>query len=229
MLLLTDSVLARAVSWTHQIGPEGAETEVAFTDGSRVSSTAVKGVLNRLTGPPLQHILPLVTAADRLYASQELTAFYLSWLQSLPGVVVNRPTPQGLCGRWRHASEWVCLAAQAGLTTASYWQTALGAPPDAAAGRLLPSGASASTVVVVGQRALGTAVPSEIREACVGLAALAGEAVLGIELVPSLTGPWTFVGASPMPDLRLGGEDLLDALAELMRSGQNQHAARTSE
>jgi hypothetical protein len=51
----------------------------------------------------------------------------------------------------------------------------------------------------------------------VRLAALAGEGLLGIELVPSPADPWTFVGATPLPDLRLGGSDLLDALVDALR------------
>jgi hypothetical protein len=51
----------------------------------------------------------------------------------------------------------------------------------------------------------------------VRFAALAGEGLLGIELAPSPADPWTFVGATPFPDLRLGGPDLLDALVDALK------------
>ena len=52
-----------------------------------------------------------------------------------------------------------------------------------------------------------------IRQGCRRLAELSHTALLGVEFTTSSAGPWTFAGATPMPDLRLGGEALLDALA----------------
>jgi hypothetical protein len=56
-------------------------------------------------------------------ARQELTAFFLSWLYALALPVINRPTPQGLAGQRRQRSEWLWLAAHAGLPMPRYRQT----------------------------------------------------------------------------------------------------------
>ena len=32
-----------------------------------------------------------------------------NWLNALPGPLLNQPTPQGLCGNWRHPSAWAVL------------------------------------------------------------------------------------------------------------------------
>jgi hypothetical protein len=79
-------------------------------------------VLNRLVSVPDEMLRP-AHPQDRDYVTQELTAFFLSWLYSLPPPVLNRPAPHGLCGSWRHRSQWVWLAARAGLPTPSYRQT----------------------------------------------------------------------------------------------------------
>lgn len=61
---------------------------------------------------------------------------------------------------------------------------------------------------------MGPALPRETRESCLRLAQLAETRLLGIELVSDTSSnSWTFAGATPMPDLRIGGEALLDALA----------------
>jgi hypothetical protein len=59
-------------------------------------------------------------------------------------------------------------------------------------------------------------VTAEARDACVRLAALADTPLLGIELARG-RGGWSFVDASPWPDLTVGGEALLDALGAALR------------
>jgi hypothetical protein len=159
---------------------------------------------HRLVAVPDRH-LALAREADRDYARQELFAFFVSWLTSLPGRVVNRPTPQGLCGSWRHRSEWLALAAAAGLETVPFRMN--GDVPD---GGFF---AAARTVVVVEGEALGAGLPSAVRAGCVRLAELAGATVLGVELAAD----GRVTGATPLPDLRLGGERALGLLAAALR------------
>ena len=52
-----------------------------------------------------------------------------------------------------------------------------------------------------------------LARSCAALAARVGVGLLGVEFAQGADGPWTFAGASPQPDLRLGGEAILDALA----------------
>jgi hypothetical protein len=201
--LVTADALAYALRWEHRVGAAGASVLVELGDGRRIDGGSVRGVLNRLVAVPDGH-LALAREADRDYARQELHAFFVSWLTCLPGRVFNRPTPHGLCGSWRHRSEWLALAAAAGLATAPFRMN--GDAPDG--GFVAPS----RTVVVVGGEALGAELPAAVRAGCVRLARLAGADVLGVELGPD----GRVTGATPLPDLRLGGERALDLLAEAL-------------
>jgi hypothetical protein len=152
---------------------------------------------------------------------QELHSFFLGWLSALPGVVINRPTPWGLAGQWRHVSEWVALAAQAGLPVPPYRLSSRDLSE--AAGyvtRLAPDGVPLTTLIVAGDAVLGAPAPPHIAAGCLRLAELTDTALLGVEFVVDREGIWTFVGATPQPDLRLGGEPLLDTLSLLLRGGQ---------
>jgi hypothetical protein len=76
------------------------------------------------------------------------------------------------------------------------------------------------TVFVVADQVVGATLPRHIHHGCQRLAELSHTAMLGIEFAVGSAGPWTFAGATPMPDLRLGGETLLDALAGALRGQQ---------
>ena len=80
----------------------------------------------------------------------------------------------------------------------------------------MPSDTPVQTVFVVADQVVGTTLPHHIRQGCRRLAELSHTALLGVEFTTSSAGPWTFAGATPMPDLRLGGEALLDALASAL-------------
>jgi hypothetical protein len=155
-------------------------------------------------------LLDHLVEADRLYAQQEWTALHMSWLASLRAPVLNLPVVQGLGGAWRHPSEWAWLAAQAGLDTGVYAQ---GAPapapamPTTSAGGLQPI---VSTVIAIDGRGINAHVSEDVADACGRLGVLARTRVLGVDL-DARTG--RFIAASPQPDLRAGGEVLIDALA----------------
>jgi hypothetical protein len=50
------------------------------------------------------------------------------------------------------------------------------------------------------------------------LARLSHTSLLGLEFVLTPAGRWLFTNALPQPDLRLGGEPLLDDLARSLRA-----------
>jgi hypothetical protein len=222
--LLTAARLGPGLRWEHRVGVTGGTVEVTLGDGELIRSSHLRGVLNRLGAPPGWPLLDRVHVQDRDYVRQELAAFFLSWLASLPQPMLNRPTPQGLAGAWRHPAEWVLLAAKAGLRTTPY-RASNRARPDAAAGRAqrlgVRTGAAATKVLVIGGQAVGTAPPA-ILSACRRLGVLSGTALLGVELDDGAAGPWTFAGATPRPDLRDGGEPALDALAEALQASGGQ-------
>jgi hypothetical protein len=213
-------MLAQSQRWEHRVGPKGATIDIAQADGRWIRKDTIRRVLNRLVSVPYAPLL-LAHPADREYASQELTAFFLSWLYALSLAVINRPTPQGLAGQWRHRSEWLWLVAHAGLSTPRYQQTSQDSPAGQGGQGLVIADTSVHTVFIVAGHVVGAAVPPHIRSACQRLAGLGQTPLLGVDFTNGAARSWTFAGATAMPDLRLGGEALLDALAGALR-GQRE-------
>jgi hypothetical protein len=218
---ISQEALAEASRWEHRLGAQGTGLAIGLADGRCIRDSALRGVLNRLTSVP-EAMLVDAHAQDRDYAAQEMSAFFLSWLHGLPGSVLNRASPAGLGGAWRHASQWFWLATQAGLPAPPYRQASQG---DAAyhvewdSRRSRPA-EDTTTVFVVHGRVVATSVPESVQRGCQRLAELSATELLGIDLAISPTGLWTFAGASPCPDLRRGGEALLDTLAEALAGRQ---------
>jgi hypothetical protein len=62
----------------------------------------------------------------------------------------------------------------------------------------------------------------ELASSCTALAARTGTPLLGVTLAVEADGqPW-FAGATPLPDLRLGGDPLLDGLARALSAPGEQ-------
>ncbi len=214
--LVTAEMLSYRVRWDHRVGASGASISITLADGRVIRNDSVRGTLNRLTHVPLKH---LAGTPDYDYVTQEYTAFFMSWLFALPQPVLNRADAQGLCGAWRHISEWLSLANGAGLPTPAYRQTSHDQIDETLQlRRLYPMGTPTTSAIVVGREVVGPSLPPEIRAGCLRLAHLSQTPLLGVEFV-TVANSWTFAGATPMPDLRLGGEPLIDALvAELYQA-----------
>jgi hypothetical protein len=210
------AALFQGCRWEHRVASDGCASRLTLADGRVLESGQVRGTLNRLTGVPAELF---DGSADRDYAVQELYALLLSWLHSLPAPVINRPVPQGISGAWRHSSQWVQLAARAGLPVPGYRRTS--ADPRSALyadSPLFPAGTPTRTVLVLGGYTAGAPAPPGIAEGCRRLARMAGTSLLGVDFADGGTGAWTFAAASPLPDLRIGGEGFLDLLAAALRS-----------
>lgn len=214
--LITADALSLADVWEHRIEGDGSSTRVRLADGRSFDGGTLRGVLNRLYTVPTWHWRG-AARVDQEYVQQELIAFFLSWLNALPCPVLNRPTPQGLCGRWRSESEWVCMAQRSGLPVGPY-RASSSDRIDEMRGekRLLAPGDQTRTIIVVDGAVTGTSAPDEVKQACVRFAQEARTELLGLDFVEGAAGPWTFVGANPMPDLRWGGPALIDALIDAL-------------
>lgn len=212
--VLTGSDLAAIRGWRHTVAPDGtAACTLRLACGDLLSSGDVQGVLNRLIGVPWAW-LRQIGGPDRDYAAQEMQALYLSWLHTMPEPMLNRPTPQGLCGNMRHPSAWTALAANAGLPVRAYRQTCDDNPADAWQSAHEQLG---YTVLVVGPQVIGPdALVRRYRTECLRLTHNAGCALLGIDFMKFPDGASRVTGASPLPELTRGGEALADALAETL-------------
>ena len=155
--------------------------------------------------------LRATAGADYGYAVQELYAFYLSWLTAWPGTVLNRPSPMGLAGAYRHPSEWMLLGGKAGLPCLP-WDQGSDDDPNLAWMAPLPE---ATAYAVNGEAVLPPLLPAELGGPCVELASLAETALLGIGFVRS-DETWVMNSATPIPEFSLGGAPLADALARAL-------------
>lgn len=219
--VVAGSTIGDALSWEHRVGTDGvASVEIGLADGRRISGTEPCGVLNRLTVAPTGRV-QAVGGTDGDYAIQEMSALFLSWLAALPGPVVNRPSPQGLGGHWRHPATWAVLAGQAGLSAPPYRRNGDDSPTEAALPPAFRTGGDgepgwrlpAVTAFVVGDEVVTPSpLPPEVRDGCRRLARLSGDTLLGADFQPGADGGWELVNASATPDLRLGGEPLVEVL-----------------
>jgi hypothetical protein len=211
--LVTSGDLAGA-GFEHRIDEEGASTVITLTDGRAVRSAEVRGTLNRLASAPAADLARL-PPGDRDYALQELHALYLSWLHSLPGSLLNPPDHRGLCGAWRPPSQWADLGGRAGLAVRrDVFPTGLDEDQPGA-----PVGEDA---IVVGEHVFSRLPLTPAATAgCVRLAALAGTPILGIRFEDAGSDRAEVLAwAGPLPDLRLGGEPLVEALADALRASR---------
>jgi hypothetical protein len=213
--LVSSEMLAYSLRLVQRIGTAQTSIELTLSDGSIISGENTGGVLNRIQMVPSAHLK--ASPADREYATQELFAFMLGWMHSLPGPVINPPAPQGLCGRWRHISEWILMAHAAGLSTPIFQMNSSNeVNPAHIRGSIVPIGTTVQTVIVLADHVFGAVAPPEVSEGCRHLAESARTPMLGVEFASGPERDWTFTGATPLPDLIPGGEKLLDALAELL-------------
>jgi len=67
----------------------------------------------------------------------------------------------------------------------------------------------------------GVEIPPELRRCCCDFAKRCRTPLLGIDFFPTPASAWTFSHATPAPDLRVGGEPLLQALARRFSKGEN--------
>jgi hypothetical protein len=217
VVFVTDADLANA-TWTHHVGDHSASTRVDLADGRTIDSADVGGTVNRLTHVPPRLVDELVDD-DRQYGLQEFSALVMSWLASLPAPTLNPPDTRGLSGAWRSPAEWALLAGAAGLDAAPVLFDSAAAQPfgwSGWSGR--PTSATlVEDVIVVGASVFsGPELTVTAADACRRLAMLSDTPILGITFADGLTSP--VVGATPLPDVRAGGDAMIEALTEALRA-----------
>lgn len=218
LCLVTDADLVHA-TWDHRVDDDQVATRLTLTDGRVLVSTEVEGTLNRLVHVPIGLITAL-SPADRDYAFHEWSALFLSWLSSLPGPILNPPETRGLGGAWRSPAEWAMLAAETGVLSAPVRFDSANEWPDSGDWRAWPPYAPIEEdVIVVGEVVFARDPHDEVTLAAYRrLACHAGTPILGIAFACATRGgPPHVAAATPLPDLRAGGDDLIDALAAALR------------
>jgi hypothetical protein len=219
-IVITEA-LSYAPYFSHRLAHGGVQTVVRLADGTRLADGEISGVLNRAVQPPAS-AWRLAAPAERDYATMELHACTLSWLHALPCQVRNRPEPDCLAGPLRHPFVTAAAAHAAGLPCPEvrFGTTGPLGAADAlllAAARAAGPDARAVHLVCLDGAVYGTGPPGPI---AAGIAAFAvrmgaGAALLGVDFFAG-AGGWWFAGASPLPDLRAGGDALCRRLLDLL-------------
>lgn len=111
--LLSPRDLSRR-GWQHR--PEAPEEGRAVVSGAVVAVAELCAVVT-LLGDVRWHDLPHIVPADREYVANEMRAFLLAWLETLPCRMLNRPTAASLTGCGWSAERWHLAAAALGIPT----------------------------------------------------------------------------------------------------------------
>ena len=148
VVLVTPRALSQP-GWTFR--PDEPAAATFCVDGRRMRLAVARGVMPRLAEVTPAD-LPHVVAEDRVYVAAEMTAFLLALLAATAVPVINRPTPQCLCGPAWTDAKWRREAARLGLDASpARADVTYGVAPSPE-----PDGALVS---VVGDRCLGTDHP----------------------------------------------------------------------
>jgi hypothetical protein len=193
----------------HRLDDAGDTGEIEMADGRVLRCEAIDGIVNRVRFLPLAHI-ERAAAADRTYATEEIHAFLLAWLDGVAGRVINPPLPTVLDGGTFPTATVVHLAAMAGLPTRR-WAYGSEEDPDAPAvpGATVP-------VIAFDNRIFGPVVPRALQDGCRRLAVLLGVPLLEVALSHSAEGGWRFQGARGLADFRAGGAPLAAAISRTL-------------
>ncbi|KQR17309.1 hypothetical protein [Cellulomonas sp. Leaf334] len=223
-VLVTSGLLSFARRRSQWIGRDGTRAVVDLGEGGVIDQPDL--VVNRLLSPPTA-AWQWAEPGERDYAGAELTAFTLSWLAAVPGVVRNRPSPTCLAGPSPHPLRAAVVAHRAGLDVPDA-DVGAGSPTlwllEAAVRRAAPAAGVAHLVVLDGrivdaegvERRVGARLPEGFPSAVARFAAAVGaaEALIGIDVVVA-QGRWWFAGMTPLPDLMLAGDALVQDLIGL--------------
>ena len=215
--LVTTRELCIGARWEHRIGNNEISVIIRLADGSKIVNNEVGGVLNLIRSPSPENLI-LIHPSDRYYVNEELYSFYLSWLYAIGSPIINQPTPHGLTGHWRNHSEWVFLAARAGLPAACHHKSShhSNAHESLHSQSKLQIG-SLQTILVVNGHVAKNNVPLPIKKGCRRLSRLSQTALLGVYFSVESDDKWVFAGATTDPDIRDGGELCLDLLARALK------------
>jgi hypothetical protein len=219
--LLTDAMLVHDCRWALRLGARDAAARLELGDGTVLDPTTVEGIVNRLCWLGAEAFAGASTR-DREYATAELYALGLAWLESLGGRVVNRPAGTGLAGPWRRTAEWRHLARTVRLPIIAYDtddtddSEALGRPAGGVP-VLVVDGQVVQPTTPAGDDQLPPRLPPPVRDGLVALQQASGLDLIEVELAESADGEGLALRSVPfLPAVSRFGDAGLDALHEAL-------------
>ncbi len=202
---------------TQRLSMDHDNVVLRLKDGREIDGDRLTGVLNRLVTVP-ETCTAGLSRKDSDYVHQELHAFFMSWIFALPCHVISPPSAAVLSGEVYDQTEWIWMALHADLPVPIFRQGTSATEQQVLSSADAEPPLSRQTVFVVGNDVLtGEDARPDVIEGCLTLAGLAQTPLLGVEFDILPDGGWQFASASPLPDLRLGGNRLLDALASALK------------
>lgn len=216
-----DRHLAQARCWSYEIAERESTLVIELADGRTIDSERTNAVVNRLVTVPRDAPL-LPDAEDQDYIEQELLAFYLGWLNTFAGPILNPACPQGLGGAIRTHTDWIHRAVEAGLAVDAHFESTA-TPASPFSSLQAPDGRRRIELHVIDEYVVAAApyprAPRAICERAVALARRAGTPMLTLTFAIEGADKWVFQGANPLADVRPGGEVLVDALSQVLSEG----------
>ena len=216
--VVTPEILAFATMLEHRIEAGGQVVNIELADGRSIESEGLRGVVSRMITPSIEHWRAL-GAQDAEYVMAELTAFHLGWLGALRVPVLNPPSLHSLAGRFLRPGEARAMAAAVGVPCELYERSTNDESGAAEVFCTWTSRGASVTVAVVGGSVFGPPVPPALADGCERLSECLGLPLLGLAFGMDDGGSLLLDRITPMPDLRIGGEPLLNRLAEVLQGG----------
>jgi hypothetical protein len=190
----------------HRLSDAGQSSSVRLADGRTLRSGTIGGLINRIRYVPTQHFAR-ADSQERAYATAELSAFLLAWVNGIAGRVINPARPAALDGGTFDRAALHHFAAMAGLPAAP-WSATTTARDDEA-----PTFFPTHTIILLDHRVFGPLLPRDLQDGCRRLATLLGVPLLQVALHHSHQAGWRFVDATGTVDFRHGGHALAGAIA----------------
>lgn len=200
-------VFSRSI--VHRMTSRGDAGSVRLADGRTLRPESIAGLVNRVRYLPTQHFAH-ADAGERAYATAELSAFLLAWLNGINGRVLNPPRPFALGGGVMYPAAVTHAAATAGLPTGA-WREGTAGESTAA-----PRPPITHALTVLDSRVYGPVLPRQIQDGCVRLSVLLGVPLLQVLLHHAPGSGWRFLDATPLVDFQAGGPSLARDLARAL-------------
>jgi hypothetical protein len=207
LAVLTPARLVYARTIMHHMDSSSTHSCFDFGDGTSLDTSAIRGVVNRMSGAPTDHFSS-AEPRERLYAASELQAFLLGWLASLPCPLLNPPAPESLAGAWHSDVVATQLAVLAGLRCRPFVVDADDPPLSSFTGM-------GSAHFILDGKVIGPMLPARDRDALIQFAHLWGARLVQVETCQE-QGRLTFLGASSLPHYPRGGPTLVRAMAQVL-------------
>lgn len=208
LVSVEELVFSRSI--VHRMTSRGDTGSVRLADGRILRPESIDGLVNRVRYLPTQHFAH-ADADERAYATAELSAFLLAWLNGISGRVLNPPRPFALGGGVMYPTAVTHAAATAGLP-AGPWRDGTSGHDGAG-----PRPPITHAVTVLDNRVYGPLLPRRMQDGCVRLSVLLGVPLLQVLLHQAPGSEWRFVDATPLVDFQAGGPSLARDLARALR------------